>query len=454
MIAFLTRRLAALHADHRRIALGAARVAFFLLMGKAVGAFKEMAVAYRYGISDVVDAYQFTLTLANWLPVTLVGACSVVLIPALVRSRQGDAGRHSRFLGELLAWALGLGLIIAVLLVFAWPLVLQVAGKGLSPEVRDMSSLLVLGFAPAALFTVWTGLSAARLRAHERHINTLLDSVPALMILIWVLAAPADAGVLPLLWGTVLGYALQSFWQDRLARRADGVPTPLHLRRQAPQWSSLAAAAGIMLVGQLAMSFVGPIDQYTAAQLGQNANATLGYAARLLSLMIGLGAASVGRAALPVLADIQARGDAAHARTMALKWSGAMLGIGAVAVLLGWWLAPWIVALLFERGAFTAQDTVAVAQVLRWGLLQLPFFFGVLILVQLLASQNRYGWMAAIAVLNFLIKAGMNTVLAPRMGVAGIMLATSLMYALSYAAYLVLALRVRPGDRPGKDVNG
>lgn len=443
-MSFLMRRLAALHADHRRIALGAARVAFFLLMGKAVGAFKEMAVAYRYGISDVVDAYQFTLTLANWLPVTLVGAFSVVLIPALVRSRRGSAHQHGRFLGELQAWALALGLLLALVLVLAWPWVLEIAGQGLSVNVQGMSQLLILGFAPAALFTITTGLSAARLRAHERHINTLLDSLPALMILLWVLAAPAGAGVMPLLWGTLLGYALQAFFQRLLAQRADAVPTPLHLSQQAPQWSTLAAAAGIMLIGQLAMSFVGPIDQYTAAQLGQNANATLGYAARLLSLMIGLGAASVGRAALPVLADIQGRGDAVHARAMALKWSAVMLVIGAVVVVLGWWLAPWIVSVLFERGAFDAQDTQAVAHVLRWGLLQLPFFFGVLILVQLLASQNRYRWMAAIAVLNFLLKAFLNTVLAPRMGVAGIMLATSAMYALSYTAYLVLALRAAP----------
>src|SRR3546814_4085494 len=75
------------------------------------------------------------------------------------------------------------------------------------------------------------------------------------------------------------------------------------------QWPDLVKAAGVMLVGQIAMSFVGPIDQYTAAGLGANANATLGYASRLLSLLLGLGAASVGRAALPVLADIQARGD-------------------------------------------------------------------------------------------------------------------------------------------------
>src|SRR3546814_4427183 len=117
-----------------------------------------------------------------------------------------------------------------------------------------------------------------------------------------------------------------------------------------------------MLVGQIAMSFVGPIDQYTAAGLGANANATLGYASRLLSLLLGLGAASVGRAALPVLADIQARGDQHRARSTALKWSVLMVLAGAVVTAVGWLLAPWGVALLFERGAFTADDTVEIGR--------------------------------------------------------------------------------------------
>ncbi|MDN5842133.1 MAG: hypothetical protein L0H54_01630 [Alcaligenaceae bacterium] len=442
---------ARLHADHRRIALGAARVAFFLLLGKIAGAFKEMAVAYRYGVSDVVDAYQFTLTIANWLPLTLVGAFSVVLIPVLVRSRRGDIETHQRFLRELQGGALLVGALIALGLYAAWPLVLHYVGGNLSGHVRQMSSLLVLGFAPAALCTVWTGLSAARLRAHERHVNTLLDSVPAIVILVCVMAAPLGSGIWPLLWGTLIGYVLQSLAVAIFAQRADQTTARPVLGRASPQWSVLAAAAGIMLLGQLAMSLVGPIDQYTAARLGDNANSTLGYAARLLSLVIGLGAASVGRAALPVLADIQSRGDPAHARRTALKWSVSMLLAGVAVMLVGWVLAPWGVAFLFERGAFTAQDTAAVAHVLRWGLLQLPFFFGVLILVQLLASQNRYRIMAAIAVANFLIKAVMNQVLAPHMGVAGIMLATSMMYALSYTCYTMVALRP-PRDDSGAPV--
>ena len=436
----LRSRFSNLHSDHRRIFAGAFRVAIFLLLGKAAGALREMAVAYRYGISDVVDAYQFTMTLANWLPITIVGALSVVLIPVLVNSRDESADLRRRFLGELHGWVIVVGLVLATLTYLAWPWVLEWAGVGLGTQTRAASSQLMLAFAPAALLTLLIGVSAARLRSRERHINTLLDSVPAAIILVWVLLAPvADVG--PLLWGTLVGYTVQCAWLMWLAERADGRMGRPALSFSTHHWPELITAAGVMLVGQVAMSFVGPLDQYTAAQLGENANATLGYAVRLLSLLLGLGAASVGRAALPVLADVQRRGDAERARRLALKWSVLMLGAGVGVTLLGWLLAPWMVSFLFERGAFTAADAERVANVMRWGLLQMPFYFGVLILVQLLASQNRYRIMAAIAIANFLLKAVMNHLLAPVMGAEGIMLATSLMYALSYACYSLVALR-------------
>lgn len=420
------------------------RVAFFLLLGKAAGAFKEMAVAYRYGVSDVVDAYQFTMVMANWLPITLVGTLSIVLIPVLVRSRKQPRPNRARFLGELQGWTITIGTLLAVATYVAWPWVLDWTGQGLPAEARRMSAELMLAFAPAALLTLMTGISAARLRAHERHINTLLDSVPAVVILVWVLLATTVTGVGPLLWGTLVGYFIQSAWLLWLAARADGMWARPVLAFRSEHWPNLVKAAGVMLIGQVAMSFVGPIDQYTAANLGGNANATLGYASRLLSLLLGVGAASVGRAALPVLADIQSRGDPHRARSTALKWSVLMVLGGGAVTLVGWVLAPWGVSLVFERGAFTAANSAAVADVVRWGLLQLPFYFGVLILVQLLASQNRYRLMAGIAVANFALKAVMNQVLAPIMGPAGIMLATSMMYALSYGCYAVAAMRSLP----------
>jgi len=424
-----------------RIARGAMRVAFFLLIGKMAGALKEMAVAHRYGVSEVVDAYQFTMTMANWLPVTIVGAFSIVLIPVLVKTRYAPDGERVQFIRELQGWVLAIGVVTGVLTWLLWPYVLEYAGGNLSDATRAHSTELIWAFAPAALLTLLIGVSTSRLRSHERHVNTLLESVPALMILIWILVTPGDVSVMPLLLGTLLGYVIQAVWLQILSRKADdgiwGVPS---FTFRSHQWPLLLNAAGVMLIGQIAMSFVGPLDQIAAASLGDNANATLGYAARLLSLIIGLGAASVGRAALPVLADVQSQGDAHRARTMALKWSALMLVGGVIAVAVCWVLAPWIVKILFEKGAFTADDTIAVASVLRWGILQLPFYFGVLILVQLMASQNRYRLMAAIAVANFALKAVLNQILAPMMGAEGIMLATSCMYLLSYICYVFVTL--------------
>ncbi len=442
-------RIKALSADHRRIARGAMRVAFFLLLGKFAGAFKEMAVAYRYGVSAEVDAYQFTMVMANWLPVTIIGALSVVLIPVLVPLRKQSVAERQAFLSELMGLVLLFGTLLSVALWLMWPYVLNSMGQGLSSTAKQMSAQLIYAFAPTALLTLVIGISAARLRAHERHINTLLDSIPAFFILIWVLASPAGSGVMPLLWGTLMGYAVQSLWLFWLAQRADQVRCRPRLGLQAASWPGLMQAASIMLIGQVAMSFVGPIDQYAAAQVGDNANALLGYATRFISLVLGVGAASVGRAALPVLADVHSRGDTQQARRIALRWSLAMVAIGLVIAAVTYGLAPWGVSLLYERGAFTAADTAQVSAILRWGLLQLPFYFGVLILVQLLASQKRYRLMALIAVMNFSVKAAITLSLAPILGVKGIMLATAGMYATSFICYFLVALRpISPLDQP------
>src|SRR3546814_18947586 len=85
---------------------------------------------------SAVDAYQFTMTMANWLPITIVGALSVVLIPVLVRTRSQGRAERARFLGELQGWAIAAGTVLAVATYVAWPWVLDLAGQGLPPEAQ------------------------------------------------------------------------------------------------------------------------------------------------------------------------------------------------------------------------------------------------------------------------------------------------------------------------------
>ena len=53
----IRRHLSDPESHHRKIATGFVWVALFVFIGKLAGAAKEMAIAWRYGVSETVDAY-------------------------------------------------------------------------------------------------------------------------------------------------------------------------------------------------------------------------------------------------------------------------------------------------------------------------------------------------------------------------------------------------------------
>jgi putative peptidoglycan lipid II flippase len=444
-------RFARVHSDHKRIALGATWVMGFVLVGKLASAAKEIAVAWRYGVSETVDAYQLATTLVFWLPGVLVCVLTIVLVPVFVRLRQSDQDDRSYFLQELHGTALVLGAIMGGLSLLLAPLVLPHLADKLSAESRQIAWSLTRGMAPLALPSLMLGVYSARLMARGRQINTLLEGVPAAGIVLLILLWPPGTNAAPLLWGTVLGIVIQTVWSWRLAGRADGATTVPRFSLRSRHWPELYAAVGIMVVGQFALTCITPLDQYTAAQLGNGAIATLGYANRVIGLLISVGAMAIARAILPVMSDLSVADRRERARDISLKWAAVMLAAGALVAVIAWALAPWGIGLFFEHGAFTSQDTHAVAEVFRWGVIQVPFYFAGLVFLQLLVSQGQYSTIAALASSNLVIKLALNPLLSARIGIVGIALATGLMYAwwassLCYAVFRIQAGKPRAHD--------
>jgi peptidoglycan biosynthesis protein MviN/MurJ (putative lipid II flippase) len=187
------------------------------------------------------------------------------------------------------------------------------------------------------------------------------------------------------------------------------------------------------------MSLTNVVDQFFAARVGTGAISTWSYANRILALLVGLSATAVSRATLPVFSQAEAHGSTRVAR-MARHWAGLLVAIGAAAVLIGWLMAPWAVAILFERGAFTAADTLAVTEVLRYGLLQLPLFLPSLVLVSVVSSRQHYGVLFVSGVLGLVSKLIGNAALVPLAGLNGLMLSNAFVYGVT-GAFLVLMIK-------------
>jgi putative peptidoglycan lipid II flippase len=412
----------------------------FVLAGKIVSATKEMMIAYRYGISGTVDAYQLALTLVTWIPVTLTSELGPLLVPALIRLRNQRA-KQDQFLGEVEGLSLIVSITFAILLCVAWPHIAGYVSGNLSEATRETCRRMIYGMAPVGILTFTICIAAGRLQACERHVNTLLECVPAIALFVLVYFAHDSTNGWPLMVGSVIGFAVQAGILRYLAHKADGVRALPRFSLKSDQWPTMFHAMGVLALGAVVGSLAGPVDQYFLAHRGDGAIATLGYASRLISLVVSMGALCISRATLPIISQILVSGDHARARSTALKWSYLMIVLGAVASAIAYVLAPYGVALLFQRGAFTSEDTVAVTSLFRAGLLQIPFTFAIWVTVQLFVSESRFKEVSAAAVIGFLVKLAGNFVLVPTFGISGVFLATGLGAAANYLAFIFFLRR-------------
>jgi putative peptidoglycan lipid II flippase len=431
-------RLRNAHPDHHAIARGMAWVALFVLLGAGARIAKEMAIAYRYGVGAELDAYLFVLNLIVWPVGIWFSVLTVVLVPLAARIRQNASAELPRFRSELLGLTLLLGVLLLLLGSLGLPALLRSSWTGLPHATLAIATGMVPTLAWLAPLGLVISLFSAWMLAAGRHANTLLESVPALVLLLVLLAFPGG-GAEPLVWGTLAGFAFHLASLAMPLAREGEFEAP-RFTRQSSQWVPFWQGFGIMLGGQALMGFTNIVDQFFAAHFGAGAIASLGYANRILAMIAGLGAMAVSRATLPVFSKIHAQGEE-QANRVASHWVRLLLILGAAATLMSWWLAPWGVKLLFERGAFTSQDTAMVVELFRFGLPQLPFYFAGIVLVSLLASQGRHRAIAAVAGLNLLIKILALLVLTSAFGIKGISLATSVMYA-STLVFLTLIVKM------------
>jgi peptidoglycan biosynthesis protein MviN/MurJ (putative lipid II flippase) len=238
-----------------------------------------------------------------------------------------------------------------------------------------------------------------------------------------------------------VGYALQLVTLLYLIHRGDGAIGSFAFRHRAPEWSSLYRDLGVMALGQIIFTLALPIDQAFAARLGPGSVAAYGYATRLITLATTLATVVFTRALLPVFSSAVAEGNSAVAARQARQWSYLLMGAGSALVGLVWLFAEPAVALVFQRGAFDHTDVQRVAHVLSFGVLQLPFVFAGMSLVQLIAARGMYSALLWIACGALALKVLLNTLLVHQFGLAGLMSATAVMYAFGLACEFAVSAK-------------
>jgi putative peptidoglycan lipid II flippase len=212
------------------------------------------------------------------------------------------------------------------------------------------------------------------------------------------------------------------------ARDREPAPTPCLSRRA----NFVLVTAIPLVVSGLLIRITPVIDRYLASEFDEGTIARLAYAFRLVTIAPGVFTAGVGAVLFPRMSLSVAREQLADLQRTVAVGLGLLFTFCVPTVLIGGILAPDIVRILFERGAFTPADTAAVAQAIR---LYLPSLLAIVLSVvtaRALYALNRVRLVAVVGAIESVVYIAYTYALMRVLGWQGI--------AVGFSAYCLISL--------------
>ena len=168
------------------------------------------------------------------------------------------------------------------------------------------------------------------------------------------------------------------------------------------------------------------VSRLLAFSLTASAATMMFYANRLMELPIGVFAIAVSTVVYPMIAKHAVEGRFAEMADDYRKGVRLILMINVPAAVGLALLSEPIVRLLFQRGEFTAADTLAMALLLALFAVGMPFFSVVNLTVRAFYAVKDTKTPVKVAMIDFVVNVGLSLVLREWLGVIGLVLASTL----------------------------
>ena len=417
---------------NRKIFSATLVIASLTFAAKLVSSVKELAVAASFGTGDAIDAFLIAFVVPSLATAVISGSFNAAFIPTYiqVREREGGDCAQKLFSNVLASSALLLGAATLGIIVGA-PYYLPLLASGFSPAKIMQTRRLLYFLSPmvmiAGINTIW----GAVLNAGEEFALVAVTPVFTPFVVIIFLLVANTWGVTALTLGTIVGMVLEAGIICSALRRKQISPWPRwhgsdpHLKQVMGQFLPMVSGAFILASTAL-------IDQGMAAMLGSGSVAVLNYGNRLISVPIGIGTTALGTAVIPYFSVMVARNDWDGIRHTLKRYFGLIFGAAiplTITLVIG---AEPLVRIMYQRGAFTTQDTHLVAQVLALLALQLPFYTASILLVRLVSAMLANHILMIANIISIFLNVGLNYLFMKKLGVAGIALSTSCVYLVSF----------------------
>lgn len=358
-------------AANRQIARAAGLVMAAFILSNLIGLVRQVVVLNAFGTSAAMDAFNA----ANRVSETLFnlvagGALASAFIPTFTGlltadDRQGAWRLASAIANLILVVLAALGALAAI---FA-PLVVRyllAPGFAAQPEQEALTVDLLRLMLPTVVIFALSGLLMGILNSHQVFfIPALAPAMYQVGMILGVALLSPTLGIYGLAWGVVLGAGLHLLIQVPALLRQHGTYFPT-LGLGLPAVREVGRLMGPRLLGVAAVQLNFWVNIWLASRLPEGSVTGVAVAFTLMLMPQAAIAQSIAIAALPTFSAQFARGRLDEMRASLASSLRGVLLLALPASLGLILLRQPVVALLYQRGEFTARSTELVAWALLW----------------------------------------------------------------------------------------
>jgi len=395
------------------------------LLSKGMGFLRDVLIAWYFGASGQVDAFMVAVTVP-----TLVGglgfALSMAVIPAFRRALATEGMGEARELGSA-AVVLTLAVSAALMLAIASgaPHLVRLFAPGLAAPDGALAAGLMRWLSILVIcVNLFYVLSAIYNAMEHFTIPAVTDLASNVIVLSFLVLLAGRLGISALAGGMVTGnLVVVAAMTVPLVLRSVLVVTG---RLWSPAIRQMMWLAGPVFVIEILSQGTTLIENYFGAGAGTGVIASLGYAKRLSVMVVALVGTNIARAVFPVMSRLASERAVDSARDLFSKLSRQYaITFIPISALLAYFHDD-VVRIVFARGAFDAAATERTGAAFLYysAGLALAAFVPMLIRTCYAFADARAPLCGT--VIQLAVMGALNSLLAPRLGIVGITLSSTL----------------------------
>ena len=451
------------------VARSAGIVSLAVMASRVLGLVREMVFAYFFGASKSFanDAYVIAFRIPNLLrDLFAEGALSSAFVPVfseyLVKRDEREAFRLSNLVATALVLILGVLVVLGI--IFAGPIVAFIApGFRGNPAKFDLTVRMTRIMMPFILLVALAAQAMGVLNARDRfgipalassffNIGSIIGGVAVAAFLAdptfthplrSIVDKPTES-IVGMAYGVLIGGFLQYVVQWPSLYRAGFRYRPmLSFRDEGVR--RIFRLMGPAIIGGAAVQVNVLINSNFASNIpGSGPVSWLSYSFRLMQFPIGVFGVAIATATLPAIsrnAALEAVSDFRHTLASSIRLAFLLTIPSAVGLIV---LGRPIIALIYERGHFTTDDTLHTANALALYAIGLAGYSAIKILAPAFYALGDARKPMIVSLLSIGTNYVMNGLLVSRFQERGLALSTSTVALLNFALlYFIMQRRIQ-----------